>query len=84
MLGESDLIAGSLTDDCIDTLRVTAEGQQALDPRPRDPLDHALAQLRGGARVDAIVTAVELGLGQRLKLLAASRDVASTHDDGHR
>jgi hypothetical protein len=82
LLRDADLISGRHTEEGIDTLRLAAAGQQALDPRPRDPLDHALVQLRSGARVDAIVTAVELALGTRLKLLAAKRGVAVTHPDG--
>jgi hypothetical protein len=63
-------------------LRLTAEGLKALDPTLREPLDHAVVQLRTGARVDAVVTAVELALGTRLKQLAAGRGVAVTRPDG--
>ena len=83
LLREADLISGRLASDGIDTVRISAEGHRALDPRPRDPLEQASAQLRSGARVDAIVTAVELALGQRLKALADGHDVATTHADGH-
>lgn len=79
---EADLISGSLTDGGIDTLRITTHGMHAFDPEPRDPLDHATAQLRAGARVDAIVTGVEVALGTRLKLLAAARGVPSARPDG--
>jgi hypothetical protein len=82
-LHEAELLSGQATSDGISTLRVTAEGHQALDARPRDALGQATAQLRSGARIDAIVTAVELGLGQRLKHLAANRDLPTSHADGH-
>ena len=84
LLGEADLVSGTLTDDGIGTLRISAEGKEALDPRPRNALDQAAAQLRSGARIDAIVTAVELGLGQRLVRLADDRGISTTHADGHR
>jgi len=44
------------------------------------PLTKQSAQLRSGAR---IVTAVELGLGQRLLPFAADRGISATHADGH-
>jgi len=81
LLGDADLISGRLNEEGIDTLRITAAGLQALDPTPRDPLDQASAKLRSGARVDAIVTAVERALGARIKQLAANRGVATTRPD---
>lgn len=80
-LGEADLIAGRLDADGIANLRVTAAGVRALDPTPRDPVDEAIAKLRGGARVDAIIAAVEGALGARLNQLAANHDVATTRQD---
>jgi hypothetical protein len=82
LLRDAELISGRLTDAGIDTLRLTAAGLQALDPSPREPLDDAIAKLRSGARVDAMVTAVESALGVRLKELAASHGLAITRPDG--
>jgi hypothetical protein len=80
-LGDADLIAGRLTDDGIDGLCLTAAGKRALDPSPRDPLDQAIAELRSGARVDAIVTAVEGALLGRLRQIANGRGVPTTRPD---
>lgn len=66
----ADLIAGSVQSGGIDTLRVLPAGREALDPAPRDMIDEARAKLRTGARVDAMVTAIERGLGARLRELA--------------
>jgi hypothetical protein len=81
VLGDADLIAGHLTAEGINSLRLTAAAQQALNPTPPDPLVRAIAQLRSGARVDAIVTAVELVLGGRLKQLAAAHNLPTTKPD---
>ena len=81
-LGEADLVSGRETESGIDTLRLTAAGQRALDPTPRDPLEEATAKLRGGARVDAIVAAVERALAGRLKQLATKHGVSTTRPDG--
>lgn len=77
LLAEADLISGRLTDSGVDTLRVTEAGRRALDPTPRDPLDEADAKLRGGSRVDAVVDAVERGLGDRLRALAVTHGMAT-------
>jgi len=82
LLLEAGLISGRIGDDGVDTLRITPEGAHALDPTPRNPLHVAQAKLRSGARVDAIITAVELALGGRLKEIAADRGVPVTHTDG--
>lgn len=82
LLLEAGLISGRIGDDGVDTLRITPEGAHALHPTPRNPLQVAQAQLRSGARVDAIITAVELALGGRLKEIAADRGVPVTHTDG--
>lgn len=82
LLSQADLLAGCESESGIDTLRLTAAGQRALDPSQRDPLDEATAKLRTGARVDAIVTAVERALGGRLKQLAANNGAATTRPDG--
>jgi hypothetical protein len=81
-LGQAGLVSGRETESGVDTLRITAAGQRALDPTPRDPLEEATAKLRSGARVDAIVTAVERALAGRLKQLAAKHGVATTRPDG--
>lgn len=80
-LSEADLISGRLDADGMADVRVTAPGLRALDPTPRDPVDDAVSKLRSGARVDAIITAVEGALGVRLKQLAAIRDIATTRQD---
>ncbi len=82
VLGDADLIAGRLTDEGIDRLRLTAAGLQALDTSSRGPLDDAIAKLRSGARVDAIVTAVEGALSGRLTDLATAHGLAVTRPDG--
>jgi hypothetical protein len=82
VLGEAGLVSGRETESGVDTLRLTAAGLRALDPTPRDPLEEAGAKLRSGARVDAIVTAVERALGARLKQLVAKRGVATTGPNG--
>jgi hypothetical protein len=82
VLGNADLIAGSLDPESIAGLRLTAAGLHALHPAPPDPLVQAIAQLRSGARVDAIVTAVEFVLGGRLEQLAATHQVSTTKPDG--
>lgn len=61
---------------------MTPQGREALDPTPRDPLDQAEAELRNGARIDAIVTAVEAGLAPRLRAIAARLGIATTRPDG--
>ena len=83
LLREAGLVSGGVSDGGLDTVRVTPRGREALDPTPRDPLDQAEAELRNGARVDAIVTAVEGGLGSRIRAIAAHRGVATDHPDGH-
>ena len=82
VLVDADLIAGQLDAEGLAGARLTAAGLQALDPTPPDPLVQAITQLRSGARVDAIVTAVELVLGGRLKQLAANHNVPTTKSDG--
>jgi hypothetical protein len=79
---EAELISGRIGEDGIDTVRITPQGAKALDPAPQDPLRTAQQLLNNGARVDAIVTAVELGLGSRLKEMATARDVPVKHADG--
>jgi hypothetical protein len=82
LLGEADLVSGTIQDGGIDTLRVLPAGREALDPTPRDVIDEAQAKLRTGARVDAVVTAVERGLGSRLRALAAEHGVPSSDSRG--
>lgn len=82
ILRDAELISGGLDDEGMDTVRLMAAGREALDPRPRDPLDEALAKLRSGAAVDAIVTAVEGALSGRLKELATARGLAIIRSDG--
>jgi hypothetical protein len=82
LLIEAGLVSGRVTSEGVDTLRTTHEGDQALDPTPRDPLDAAEAELRSGAPVDAIVTAVELGLAPKLKALASAKGIAITNATG--
>jgi hypothetical protein len=81
-LGEAGLVSGRESESGVDTLRLTASGQRALDPTPCDPLEEATAKLRTGARVDAIVTAVERALAGRLTQLAAKHGAATTRPDG--
>jgi hypothetical protein len=83
VLIEAGLISGRVSPEGVDTLRVTNEGTQALDPSPRSPLDIADAELRSGARVDATITAVELGLTPQLRAIAARRSLPTSHSDGH-
>jgi hypothetical protein len=75
LLAEAGLISGRVTSEGIDTVRVTLEGQQALDPLPRDPIDEAEAALRNGNVAEALVTAVELALRPRLEQLADAHDI---------
>jgi hypothetical protein len=82
LLGQTELIAGSLQSGGIDTLRVLPAGREALNPAPRDVIDDARAKLRTGARVDAIVTAIERGLGARLRELAAKHGVEASGAEG--
>ena len=83
VLREAGLVSGGVSDGGLDTVRVTPQGRKALDPSPRDPLDEAEAELRNGARVDAIVTVVERGLGSRMRAIAAHRGIATDDPDGH-
>jgi hypothetical protein len=82
LLLEAGLISGTVQDDCLADLRIRDAGRNALDPSPRDPLEVAEAKLRAGARVDAIVTAVEYALVPRLRDLAEARGVLTRQDDG--
>jgi hypothetical protein len=82
LLAEADLVSGTLQDGGIDALRVLPAGREALDPTPRDIIDEAEAKLRTGARVDAIVTAVERGLGSRLRVFAERHDLPEAQAPG--
>ncbi|MEJ7787877.1 MAG: hypothetical protein WKF96_24005 [Solirubrobacteraceae bacterium] len=63
-------------------LRLTASGRRALDFTPRDPVDEARLKLRVST-VDAVVHAVEVALGQRLRALGEKHDLVSTHPGVH-
>ncbi|WP_158277003.1 hypothetical protein [Paraconexibacter algicola] len=68
-LREAGYLDGSDQDNrAISALRVSALGREALDPRPRDPLDEAILLLRSSA-TSAVVQAVEVALGNRLRAL---------------
>lgn len=82
LLIEAGLVSGRVETEGVDTLRVTSEGTQALDSSPRNPLDVADAELRSGASVDAMITAVQLGLAPRLNAIAGQRGVATRYADG--
>jgi hypothetical protein len=82
LLIEAGLVLGEVQTEGVANLRITGQGGRALDPVPDDPLDVAVAQLRGGSPVDAIVTAVEGVLVGRLREIAAARGVSTTYPDG--
>lgn len=52
--------------------RLTEAGREILTPTIRTPIDEAVHRLNQGDKVDAVIHAVEIGLGDRLKALAAT------------
>ena len=60
--------------------RLTETGREILAPTIRTPVDEAIRRLNQGDRVDAVIHAVEVGLGDRLKALAAARGIIEPPD----
>jgi hypothetical protein len=81
LLLEADLLDGTETStgSLID-VRLTSAGMEALDPSDRDPLDTAARKLRTGAKIEAVVSAVEAALGPRLVALAEAAGIATSRD----
>lgn len=59
----------------LDDLRLTAAGRDALSDESRGPVDEARRRLVNQSKVDAVIYAVEVGLGDRLKALADEHGV---------
>jgi hypothetical protein len=56
-------------------LRLTQMGREVLDPPDRTPVEEAVRRLGNGDKVDAVIHAVEVGLGDRLKALAGANGI---------
>lgn len=64
----------------ISEMRLTAAGRAALDPSPRDPLDEARLRMRTSLS-DAVIQAVEVALGNRLRDLGHAHNIAPSGGD---
>lgn len=59
---------------------MTAAGRAALDPAPRDALDEARLKLRT-SQTDAVIHAVEVALGDRLRVLGRAHGLVPVETD---
>jgi len=67
----------------ISSLRLTRSGREALDPRPRSHIDEASLKLKTST-TSAVVHAVEVALGERLRALAREHGIVDDDRDVHR
>lgn len=82
LLADGYLTANQQDHMSLSDMRLTQSGRDALDPQPRDAIDEARQRLRTSS-TEAVIHAIEVGLGERLRKLGAEHDLVPTDPNVH-